>query len=56
MYKNKEDANKAIADQFVKVQSELFDKPVDIKIEKAVSGSTFKNTRKNDNYNKKQRQ
>ncbi|KAG2192529.1 uncharacterized protein EV154DRAFT_503839 [Mucor mucedo] len=56
VYKNKDDANKAVADQFVKVQSELFDKPVDIKIEKAVSSSTFKNTRKNDNYNKKQRQ
>ncbi|KAI8063002.1 hypothetical protein BDF21DRAFT_402743 [Thamnidium elegans] len=56
VYKNSEDADKAIADQFVKVQSELFDKPVDVKIEKSVSGNTFKNNRKHDNYNKKQQQ
>ncbi|GAA5811950.1 hypothetical protein MFLAVUS_005397 [Mucor flavus] len=56
VYKNNEDAEKAIADQFVKVQSELFDKPVDVKIEKSVSGNTYKNNRKNDNYNKKQQQ
>lgn len=56
MYKNKEDANKAIADQFIKVQSEVFDHPVDIKIEKSNTSNSFKNNRRNDNYNRKQQQ
>lgn len=56
VYKNKEDANKAIADQFIKVQSEVFDHPVDIKIEKSNTSNSFKNNRRNDNYNRKQQQ
>ena len=49
MYKNNEDAKKAMADQFIKVESELFDKPVDVKIEKSVNNN---NNRRNNHNNK----
>ncbi|KAI9366438.1 hypothetical protein BD770DRAFT_335549 [Pilaira anomala] len=53
VYKNEDDAKKAIADQFIRIQSELFDKPVEIKVESSLARTTFKNNRKNENYNKK---
>ncbi|KAI7902505.1 uncharacterized protein BX663DRAFT_561595 [Cokeromyces recurvatus] len=43
VYKHSEDANKALEDQFIKVQSELFDKPFEVKVER----STIKNARIN---------
>ncbi|KAG2196309.1 hypothetical protein INT46_005833 [Mucor plumbeus] len=49
VYKNNEDAKKAMADQFIKVESELFDKPVDVKIEKSVNNN---NNRRNNHNNK----
>ncbi|KAI8884916.1 hypothetical protein K501DRAFT_247019 [Backusella circina FSU 941] len=35
VYKNKEQADKAISEQFIKVTSELFDSAVDVKLEKS---------------------
>ncbi|KAI9470824.1 MAG: hypothetical protein EXX96DRAFT_585858 [Benjaminiella poitrasii] len=35
VYKHPEDANKALEDQFIKVQSQLFDKPFEVKVERA---------------------
>ncbi|CEP15999.1 hypothetical protein [Parasitella parasitica] len=49
VYKHNPDAQKALADQFIKLQSELFDQPVDIKVEKSTMSY---NNRKN-NHNKK---
>lgn len=45
-----------MADQFIKVQSELFDKPLDVKVEKSVNNNN--NRRSNNHYsnNKQQRQ
>jgi RNA recognition motif-containing protein len=45
VYKNREDAEKAIGDQFVKIQSELFDKPLEVKIEKSVNSNSTQQRR-----------
>ncbi|CAO0790121.1 unnamed protein product [Mucor circinelloides] len=53
VYKNNQDAQKAMADQFIKVQSELFDKPLDVKVEKSVNNN---NNRRNNNKQQRQQQ
>ncbi|KAI8640210.1 hypothetical protein BD408DRAFT_420119 [Parasitella parasitica] len=52
VYKNNPDAQKAMTDQFIKMQSELFDQPVDIKVEKALRN----NNNRKDNHNKREQQ
>lgn len=42
-----------MADQFIKVQSELFDKPLDVKVEKSVNNN---NNRRNNNKQQRQQQ
>lgn len=51
MYKNNEDAKKAMADQFIKVESELFDKPVDVKVEKSVNNNNNRRNKHNNSNN-----
>ncbi|GAN08831.1 hypothetical protein MAM1_0226d08348 [Mucor ambiguus] len=56
VYKHNQDAQKAMADQFIKVQSELFDKPLDVKVEKSVNSNNNRRSNNHYSHNKQQRQ
>ncbi|KAI8997903.1 hypothetical protein BDB01DRAFT_714573 [Pilobolus umbonatus] len=54
VFKNQEDALKATNEQFIKVESEVFDKPVEVKVEIGTAGDRQK-PRYNDRNNSNRR-
>ncbi|KAI8373873.1 hypothetical protein BD560DRAFT_368646 [Blakeslea trispora] len=48
VYKHREAADKAVQEQFIRVQSDLFDSPFDIKIEKSTNSTNSTRQNKSD--------